>query len=268
MDKIVPWKTFQETLDNLDKFRSDYSKEASNLMGGIKTTMMNGMDTYFGASQRIYEWCGLAVKVLPNFKKLFNGGETQAKFNAQKKILLLLLTNGIAKMTKAQEKLEACSTAFNEAAGKLDSLTRRLKADFDEKSEYYKTKISEIRKTAYQGGAPFMFLGIGIAAGVAEGKLIPDIKKKMASIEAYYNSLNGDISKTATDIDETKVKINEEIRAIGEMKTQAEEAQIYIEAEEGDGTMFTMIIESIDSLMTKATEYRERHKDDATKLKI
>lgn len=55
IDRVVPWKTFNETLVELDQFRKDYSIESAALIGEVKTLMMNGIDAYHAASQNVYE---------------------------------------------------------------------------------------------------------------------------------------------------------------------------------------------------------------------
>lgn len=55
IDRIVPWKEFNETLVELDRFRGNYSVESAALIGDVKKLMMDGMDAYFAASQNVYE---------------------------------------------------------------------------------------------------------------------------------------------------------------------------------------------------------------------
>lgn len=55
MEQIIPWKEFNETIVELDKFRKDFSVDSALLIGEIKTLMLAGMDEYFSASQDIYE---------------------------------------------------------------------------------------------------------------------------------------------------------------------------------------------------------------------
>lgn len=55
IDRVIPWRSFNETLVELDKFRKDYSVESAALIGDIKTLMMNGIDAYHAASQNVYE---------------------------------------------------------------------------------------------------------------------------------------------------------------------------------------------------------------------
>lgn len=260
LDRIVPWKDFQESVDNLDKFRRDYSTEASQIIGDLKTKMMDGMDQYFMSTQSIYEWCGLALRLLKTYKKIMVGEMNESKFKIQRKLLVQLLSVGVEKMEKAQNELEASSTSFNDSAGKLDALNRRLKTDFDEKSEYFETQKSRIRKTAYMGAAPFGLFGLAIAAGVTEGKIIPELIKKMESIKQWYEGLTVTIKNSLVNIDDVKVKFQTEIRDIGNLKTNTEATQIYVEAEGGDGAMMEIIKESVDELIKNCNEYRMKHK--------
>lgn len=61
IDRVIPWKEFNETLVELDRFRKDYSTESAALIGEIKTLMLNGMDAYFAACQAVYgiQFCRL-----------------------------------------------------------------------------------------------------------------------------------------------------------------------------------------------------------------
>lgn len=257
-DQIVPWKTLNETIEKLDKFRQDYSQEAANLIGNTKTLMMDGMDAYFRATQSVYEWCGLAVPLLKAYKKLYEGAMNQGKFTAQRTLLLKVLDDGIAKMEKAQDELAASSKSFNDSAGKLTSLKRRLQTDFDEKSEYFQHQVSELRKKAYIGAAFAGPFGLAIAAGVVEGKYIPELKAKMKNIQKFYDELQSTVAKSFVDIDETKAKLKEEIRIIGDLKTQTEETRTFIGLDDTPELKST-IIESVDSLIKKCTDYRTRH---------
>lgn len=167
IDRIVPWKAFNETLAELDKFRKDYSTESAALIGETKTYMMNGIDAYFTASQNVYEWCGLVIPLLGVYIKLFTN-HNPAKAEGQKKLLVQVLEDGIERMNAAQEDLGKSASAFNSAAGKLTTLHSRFAVEFDEKSEYFQTLITKIRVGAYAGSAVFGIIGIGIAAAVGK----------------------------------------------------------------------------------------------------
>lgn len=151
VERVIPWKEFNASIVELDKFRKDYSTESAQLIGEIKTLMMNGIDAYFAASQNIYEWASLAAPQLKLYIKLFKGhGARPAE--AQKKILVNMLDHGVEKMTDAQAELTKSSSSFNLAGGQLTQLQGRFYEEFDEKSIYFQTKVKNIRIGAYVGG--------------------------------------------------------------------------------------------------------------------
>lgn len=257
VDRVIPWKAFNETLVELDKFRKDYSSESAQLIGEVKTLMMNGIDAYFTASQNVYEWTGLTIPLLQVYIKLYNG-YNEAKAAGQKKLLLQVLEDGVDRMNAAQEELYKSSASFNGAAGKLTVLHSRFAVEFDEKSEYFQSKITQIRLGAYLGSAVFGIVGVAIAAGVVEGKLVPDLKEKMASIEKFYDHLNEKILQAAKDIDETKKQLQEEIEHIGKLKVATKTTTAFIDLDEIPD-MRDIVIKSINDLITNCIEYRTRH---------
>lgn len=64
---------------------------------------------------------------------------------------------------------------------------------------------------------------------MVEGKIIPELNAKMRSIENFYQTVTVSINEATTKIDETKDKLKEEVRVIGDLKVQAEEVQTYVE---------------------------------------
>lgn len=264
LDKTIPWKEFENTIKELDKYREDYSKEAGQLIGKIKTLLLNGMDTYFLSTQSIYEWCGTAVYQLNLYLKLFK--ETGPKSAAaQKAILLAVLDSGIKKMNEAQQRLSESSSAFNKVSGELLSLNTQLKNDFDKNSEYYRKQIDKIRTEAYAGAAsgavlgPFgLLISYSIAAGVIEGKLVPELNAKMDSIKAFYVDLKQTLEKTNMDIDTTKTKLQTEIATIGDLKVKTENTQTIIPLDEFE-TLRDEVIKAVTQLIAHCSDYRQRH---------
>lgn len=222
LDKVIPWQQFNKTITKLDQFQFDYSKEAAVLIGEIKTKMMDGMDAYFRATESIFEWCHLAIELLESYRTLFKGQMNQEKFDTQRALLLKVLEDGILKMTIGQQQLAQSSSSFNVASGKLETLNHRLASDFNQNSAYFQSQMERVRLTAYLGAAPFSIFGLAIAAGVVEGVLIPKLKAKMAEIEKWYNEVRAEVKISFKNIDDTKAKLNEEIRHIGVLKAQTD----------------------------------------------
>lgn len=258
LDQVIPWKVFREALEDLEKFRKDYSAESATLLGEIKTALLNAMDAYFWASQSIYEWCGLVVPLLTTYIQLFNG-INPVKSAAQKILLLKVLDDAMAKMNKSQGELANSATSLNDAAGKLTALNTRFANEFDEKSAFFQSKVDGIRITGASFGGLF---GINIAADNLEEKLLPELKERLNSIKQFYGHLEDKVSKAFADIDGTKLKLKDEIRMIGDLKTQTEETRPYVDLDNVEALRDT-IIESTNNLITKCNEYRERHSNDS-----
>lgn len=114
-------------------------------------------------------WTGLVMPLLGAYLKLFDSYNVE-NAAAQKKLLLRVLDDGIAKMTAAQDQLGKSSSSFNSCAGKLTTLQSRFEYEFDEKSEFVSSKITQMRIIGYSGGAIFGIPGLLISAWILEGK--------------------------------------------------------------------------------------------------
>lgn len=255
LDQVVPWQSFEETLAELDHFRSDYSKESGDLLGQIKTCLMDGMDAYFRSTQSVYEWSSLVVKLLDVYIQLFDQND-ETKSESQKSILVSVLGDGIEKMKVAQKELENSSSSFNQAAGKLTSLNHRLAIEFDSKSDYYAEKVAMLRIKGYSGAAIFGLTGLGVAYIVLENKMIPELTAKLESIKRFYEDAQSKVSKAFDDIDETKNKLKDEIRVIGDLKVQTLETKTFVVM---DKDLCDVAINSARELIEKCHEYRKRH---------
>lgn len=147
---------------------------------------------------------------------------------------------------------------FNSVAGKLSTLHGRFAVEFDEKSEYFQTKMSEIRLKGYAGGAWFGPIGVGIAAAVIEGKLIPEVKANMEKIETFYDTLNGKMQQASMDIEKTKVTLKTEIHHIGTVKVKTKNTKMYVGMDEVPD-LRDMVIKAAQDLIDQCEEYRKRH---------
>ncbi|EMX2345015.1 hemolysin E, partial [Escherichia coli] len=68
-----------------------------------------------------------------------------------------------------------------------------------------------------------------IAAGVVEGKLIPELKNKLKSAQSFFTTLSNTVKQANKDIDAAKLKLTTEIAAIGEIKTETETTRFYVD---------------------------------------
>lgn len=125
LDQVIPWKTFDETIKELSRFKHEYSQAASVLVGDIKVLLMDSQDKYFEATQTVYEWCGVATQLLTAYILLFDE-YNEKKASAQKDILIRILDDGVKKLNEAQKSLLVSSQSFNTASGKLLALDSQL----------------------------------------------------------------------------------------------------------------------------------------------
>lgn len=264
LDQIVPWQKFDETVKELDRYRDDYSNESAELVGKIKTLIKNAQDCYFSATQSIYEWCGLTTKLLAIYLDLFNK-RTSKTYEAQRALLIKVLEDGIVKMSAGQDKILQCSAYFNNVSGDLTVLHSRFGNEFNSNSSYVLGKINRIREEAYAGaisgicGGPFgLIISYAIAAGVAEGQLIPELMSRLKEVQNFYDNLKAIIDKTNVDIDSTKRKLQEEVSNIGEMKTQTDSTKTLIPMDELDA-LRDSILDAVNTLIAQCNEYQKRH---------
>lgn len=123
LDRAVPWRTFQQTLAALDKYRDDYSEESSKLIGYIKSLMSKGIDEYHRASNYMFRWCDEATPLISTYVDLFRNDHTVAKAHTQKDIMVDVLERGVTEMKTAQDAISQSSISFNGAAGHLTGKT-------------------------------------------------------------------------------------------------------------------------------------------------
>ncbi|TLP80878.1 hemolysin E, partial [Streptococcus pneumoniae] len=69
------------------------------------------------------------------------------------------------------------------------------------------SQVDKIRKEAYAGAAagvvagPFgLIISYSIAAGVVEGKLIPELKNKLKSVQSFFTTLSNTVKQANKDI--------------------------------------------------------------------
>ncbi|MEG4230497.1 hemolysin E [Microcoleus sp. Pol11C3] len=262
IDQVIPWKTFEDTIKELTKFEKEYSEKAAILVGEIKTLLMNSNDDYLKAVQSVYEWCGLASQLLKAYLQLFDNYNTKTA-EGQKVILLKVLEEGITKMTLAQDSLSKSSKSFNDASGKLATLNNQLGEDFNKGSSYYESQVDNLRKQAYGGAAagavlgPFgLIISYAIAAGVLEGKLIPELQHKLEEVKRSFERMKSLVETADKDITTTKGLLKDEIQKIGDIKVTTQTTMTYVDL---DDVLINALKKSAWKLIQQCDEYMKRH---------
>lgn len=264
VDQLVPWKTFEETITNIERYKDDYSKEAAELVGKTKTLLLDSQDKYYMSTQSIYRWCGLTIKIIPIFIKTL---DTSDQSDFQHKLIMKVLDDGIEKINDAIKLLGESSASFNLTSGNLTALDSRLKHDFDNKSSYFKSRVDQIRKEAYGGAAsgliagPFgLVISYSIAVGVVEGKLIPELNKKLTETKEFFIKLRTDVANAGKEIGNIKDKLKDEVKELGNLGAEVDSAKTIFDLCTPE--FRALITESADSLLKACDEYQIRHGRD------
>jgi hemolysin E len=95
-----------------------------------------------------------------------------------------------------------------------------------------------------------------VAAGVVEGKLIPELKNKLKSVQSFFTTLSNTVKQANKDIDAAKLKLTTEIAAIGEIKTETETTRFYVDY---DDLMLSLLKEAAKKMINTCNEYQKRH---------
>lgn len=251
-----PWEKIHATLRDLDKFRDDYSKPAYKQYINIRYYVSNGISTYNTATYHVYDWCVLATPLLKKYIELYND-INETTMAEQKEILIKLLDDGLKDMDKAKAELANASGFFNSLAGELTTFRGQLQSDFSDQSDYLNERKAHIRKVGYASASIFGPIGLAIAAGIIEGKLIPELKARLSKVEQFYNKLDELANASLTDISASKQKIQKETRIIGDLKTEAEELNTYASIEE-ISIMKDIVIETAEKLISSCNKYKKR----------
>lgn len=135
-----------------------------------------------------------------------------------------------------------------------------------QKKQLFQSQVDKIRKEAYAGAAagvvagPFgLIISYSIAAGVVEGKLIPELKNKLKSVQNFFTTLSNTVKQANKDIDAAKLKLTTEIAAIGEIKTGTETTRFYVDY---DDLMLSLLKEAAKKMINTCNEYQKRHGKD------
>lgn len=166
-------------------------------------------------------------------------------------------------MEAAQHMLDETSSSFNNCAGKVATLNIQLTNDFSKESDNYKQQVEKIRREAYCGAVagvilgPFgLMLSYSIAAGVVEGKLIPELDEKLESVKNFHLQLRTQLYKANRDVDQTKLQLRKEIEIISALKIETEITKEYVHI--GD-VVRDRIIQEANKLIQQCKEYQMRH---------
>lgn len=260
LDRVVPWKAFNETLIKLDKYKERYSKNSAALIGEIKALMKDGIDAYYRASEFIFSWSNAAIPLLITYVKLFDD-HTAEKADIQNKLLIEMLGKGVTELQAAQAAISESSMRFNIATGKLTTLNSRFQVDSDEQSEFFRSKVDEIRSLH---GKSLVYGPITsyLIAALNEFIHVPKLKKTLKKVRKFYDKLKLKVEQAYRDVDVTKILLNFEILEIGDLKVQAKETRAFTDLDKIP-ELRDSLVQSAKNLIIDCFDYRRKHDEKA-----
>lgn len=254
LDKVMPSESFNEKLIEMNKHLDEYSVEVKDRLATIKVLMSDGINAYTRSTQSIYDWTSTVIPFLQTYIQLFDKN-TADDAKAQKTILLDLLDKGINSMTNAQTDLGISSSSFNDAAGKLTSVRIIFSNELKSEKEKYQRELEIIRRPPFMssmsGSLPALLHNY-----VVETRFVPEIIAKLDAVSKFYDTMEETVVKVSEDIDETKSRLNDEIRIIGDLKVETQNTQVFVDM---DATLEAFIIEAAQGLIDKCYEFRRKH---------
>lgn len=262
MDQNVPWESFKEVVKDLGTTSTDYSRVSADLVGNIQTELMNAIDTYNSATQSMYEWCGTTKQLLSTYVNLFHDGNA-SKQMVQTGSLINILENQKQKIETAQTELATCTEHLNSIAQFSALLENRLNHDFDDSSEYFRSKLARILRKSHDPAVEkchwIPWCGNGSTdIDSTEEKLTRELKEKLSSIRQFHENLKAQAYQAFVDVRAIEEKSNDKIEAIDEQKTRVGQIEAY-DVLDLIAELRSSAIESANNLIANCDEYRNKH---------
>lgn len=103
-----------------------------------------------------------------------------------------------------------------------------------------------------------MIISYSIAAGVVEGKLIPELNKKLKSVKNFHENLKTETDRASKTIEETKLQLTNEVKRISALKVKTEEVRTLVPLDELD-YLRDEIVAAAQKLIESCNEYQVAH---------
>lgn len=155
LDNSIPWTILSKTIEAMGMDFQHYSNDAQKLVSPIRHHLMNGLQNYFEASQKVYEWTVFATPILSIYLDLLNN----------KNLVISVLDDGVKKIGESITKLDDVVKEFNHAHNGFLALIDQLKVDFNTTLQGLSDKVVMTRKQFYIG-ASILTAGGGLFGGV------------------------------------------------------------------------------------------------------
>lgn len=241
VERDIPWKELQNLLDELDKYRNDFSFEIASLIAGIRAHTVDGIDGYFYASQSMYEWLSSAELHMKLYVALFNDYNAE-KAQKQKKFLLEVLDSGAKEIDVTVKHLDKSSKSFYEAGNNLTALRKRFGPQFYQENKEFQSQLDTNQDQ--------LFLLDWVDDDVRS------LMNKMAEIMRICNNLEEKLIQASFNIIYAEKVLLKQMQLISNLKRSYQDAALLDNMSDRDRT-----IKLAQLLVVKSEEFRKKHKN-------
>jgi len=248
---------FDKIISDLKANKEQYSSDATAIVGEVQVLLINSKHSYASSTMSVYRWCQTAVQTLQIFMLLFESISDPEAAKAKLTLFKETLKQGHLAMDIAINELEKSNESFNKAAGKITTLSARLKLDFAKGSTYHDDAVAKVRTEAYKKAMKncSATIAYNIAADVVERELIPNLEKAFDETKALFKHMETMCTDAQADINKAKKTVGTIMAQIKTTDTLAKAWSVV------PSTMFDMLNDSTNKLIAMCEAY-VKSKDD------
>lgn len=289
-DDSIPWKILNATIEAMGMDFGDYTSEAQRLISPIRQHLINGLQNYFEASQKVYEWTVFATPILSVYLDLIDN----------KELVINVLEDGVTKIGESITKLDNVVKEFDYAHNGFLALIDQLKADFKKTVEELSNNVVITRKVLYIGagaltavgsafggvigflggtalsgigGVPLGALGVKLGAtgtaavlsamGIAGTAIliteneVANIREKMNFVEKFYTNSTLRVESHKISTVSTKEAIKEEQKKMIFLKGTTQSTRTFVISLTEQQR--AIIVQRVRTLIELCNEFKRRH---------
>lgn len=269
------FKILKQNEKQLEQPDSQLTAPNTNLLGQIKTSSLDGFDSFDTASQTLREYCSVAPQSLQNYINYFQQSKP-AYDKVKNRHLLRFLDSALQKYGKGQKDVLAISNSFSQASRQLQTLIANLRRDYNENSPYFKNRLnrligeqsggSEDSGDSQSGGGGMFGFGSSGSSGnkrpqVDKKKIIAQLKLKLEKILAFYVNYHQEVQKSLNFLQQANSAFTADLQWLGSRKPQIEASigGAAPTAGEHNDEYHNAVIHSAEALIASCQEYLQKH---------
>jgi len=236
LKNLIPWDKMKEQLVLADTFKKDYSDILGESINSINNNIKEAKLQYNLSNNAMIKLCQNITNYITTFRILVSKDKS-AEIN---QAILLKFKDFLIESSKG---IDEVLTSFIKCLTELEFLEVAFKTTraivneaLTENSEWHKRAVAQIRATAYGTAIVGAVLGLfglaisyGIASGVVENDIIPQLNQKMLTIKDNYTNFGNLLTDLKTQADKAKNQITEDIKLVRIIQGESQNLSLLID---------------------------------------